>query len=84
MALLNETEQKQARSAFMQELMSLAETIGLTKAELLAAVAGIDDYLETNAAAMNTAIPQPARGVLTTKQKARLLVAVTRQRYLVT
>lgn len=53
----------------------------LTKADLIAAVNGLDDYLETNKVAMNTAIPQPARGALTTKQKARLLVYVIQRRY---
>lgn len=53
----------------------------LTKADLIAAVGGVDDYLEANAAAMNSAIPQPARGALTTSQKARLLAAVALARW---
>lgn len=46
--------------------------LALTKDDLAAAVAGIDDYIEANAAAMNAAIPQPARGVMSNEQKAAL------------
>lgn len=54
---------------------------GLTKADLRAAVDALDDYFNTNAAAINSAIPQPARGALTQSQKARLLVHVIEKRY---
>lgn len=54
----------------------------ITKADLRAAINGIDQYLSDNASAMNTAIPQPARGVLTTKQKALVLTAVVAKRYI--
>lgn len=54
---------------------------GLTKADIAAAVAGIDAYFDTSAAAINTAIPQPARAALTVRQKALLVVAVIRKRY---
>lgn len=55
----------------------------LTKADIRAAVNAIDQYLSDNAAAINQAIPQPARAGLTTKQKAQLLTYVVRQRYIV-
>jgi len=54
----------------------------VTKSDIRAAVNAIDDYLVSNAAAINTAIPQPARGQLTTSQKALLLTYVIRRRYL--
>lgn len=82
MALLSNGARQLAQTAFVQELMEMHETIGVTKADLAAAVAGLDSYLDTNAAAINQAIPQPARGALTVKQKARLLMYVIRQRYL--
>jgi len=50
---------------------------------LRAAVDAVDTFLETNASAINSAIPQPARGVLTTKQKALLLMYVIGRRYVV-
>lgn len=53
----------------------------LTKADLRAAVNALDAYLDANAAAINAAIPQPARGALTSAQKARLLSLVVLKRY---
>jgi hypothetical protein len=52
----------------------------VTKADLRAAVDAVDAWCETNAASLNTAIPQPARTQLTTKQKAWLLLHVVRKR----
>ena len=66
----------------MREVSAASEAFGaLTKSELRAAVNAIDDYLHTNAATINTAIPQPARGALTTAQKSRLMRLVMRKRF---
>lgn len=54
----------------------------LTKADLRAAVNALDQFLSDNAAAINTAIPQPARAQLTVPQKALLLQFVIQKRYL--
>ena len=56
----------------------------LTKAELRAAIDAMDTWANDNATAFNNAIPQPARGVLTAKQKAWLLLRVIEKRYQVT
>lgn len=74
------------RLAIWAEFMRLAENISngagaLTKAQLRAAVDAVDDWVDTNAAAFNTAIPLPARTSLTARQKASLLVYVTRRRW---
>lgn len=54
----------------------------LTKPQLLAVVDALDDWWEASgAAAGNTAIPQPQRGILTSKQKARLFVMLLEARY---
>lgn len=53
----------------------------ILKADLRAAVNAIDQWVSDNAAAFNTAIPQPARAKLTASQKARLLAAVVLKRY---
>lgn len=71
------------RRAIMARLAAALDSEGpvtLTKADLTAAVAGIDDYIEANAAAMNAAIPQPARGQMSAGAKAALFayVAITR------
>jgi hypothetical protein len=53
----------------------------LTKADLRAAVDGLDTFLDANAASINSAIPQPARAELTTEQKARLLALIVLRRW---
>lgn len=53
----------------------------ITKVDLRAAVNALDDFLENNAAAINTAIPQPARGSLSSAQKAQILAYVALRRY---
>lgn len=53
---------------------------GLSRADLQLAINAIDDWVDSNSTAFNTAIPQPARGSLTSKQKAQLLVYVVERR----
>jgi len=55
--------------------------LGLTKSDVRAAVDAIDSWMDSNAGSLNSAIPQPARGVLSTRQKAALLKAVVTKRY---
>lgn len=82
MATLTAAERLECRAIWNDlnagERLSIA---GLTKADMAAAVAALDTFFDTNAAAINTAIPQPARAALTTRQKALLVVAVIRKRY---
>lgn len=83
MAVLGETDRSGLWADFMAELSAERNVMsGITKADLRAAVDALDDFLNTNAGAINSAIPQPARAALTTPQKARLLVAVVRRRYI--
>ena len=71
MATLTEAKRKELLAQYMSsgEMGSMS----VTKADLLAAVAALDQFLETNRTAVNSAIPQPARAALTTNQKIRLL-----------
>jgi hypothetical protein len=57
------------------------EDCSCAKADVRAAVDALDTFMDTNAAAINSAIPQPARGALTTAQKARLLAYVVIRRW---
>lgn len=50
--------------------------VSLTKADLAAAASAVQDFLWTNRAAINSAIPLPARTELTTDQKLALLAIV--------
>jgi len=76
----------EARTAIWQEYgseISVArESVGnINKHELKAAIDAIDNWVDANAAVFNAAIPQPARGALTSSQKARLLSMVVLRRY---
>jgi hypothetical protein len=81
MAILTDEERLQVRAVFNQLNNAERNAIGITKADLAAAAAAIDSFFDTNAAAINQAIPQPARAALTTRQKAILVTAVIRKRY---
>lgn len=83
MAVLPEQDRLELWAELMRRYSVDGETIGVTKPELRAAVDAIDDFMDANAAAINQALPQPARGVLTTAQKAILLTFVVERRYLV-
>ena len=54
----------------------------ISKQDLRAAYDALDTWLSDNAATINLAIPQPARGALSTTEKARLFSKVLRDRYI--
>lgn len=83
MAILSDPNRVAVWGEFMRT-PEPAETFGLVKADLRAAVNAIDDWVDLNAAAFNVAIPLPARTALTARQKARLFVAVLQRRFEVT
>ena len=79
MAALTTQERAEVHRDYMRDEH---ETFGaVTKLNLRAAVDALDDFFESNAAAINAAIPQPARGQLSTAQKSRLVRHVLRRRY---
>jgi len=53
----------------------------LDPADLRAAVDAVDGWAVSNAASFNAAIPQPARGAMTTPQKVRMLSLVIEWRW---
>jgi hypothetical protein len=58
---------------------------GLLKPQLRAVYDALDDWWETTGSLdANAAIPQPQRGILTTKQKAAIFMTLLRKRYEVT
>lgn len=79
MAVLSDSDRAQLHAEFMRVAANV-QALGITKAELRAAVNAVDDWAEANTAAFNSAIPQPARGAMSTKQKALLLNYVTNKR----
>ncbi len=81
MAVLPAGDRAALRQEFARELSSSRSLCNVTKTDLQAAVDALDTWLDSNAAAINTAIPLPARTSLTVKQKAQLLVYVIRRRF---
>jgi hypothetical protein len=79
MAVLSDSDRFEIWAEYMR---TNSESFTLSKADVRAALNAVDTFLSDNAAALNTAIPQPARGALSTPQKALLLTAVVRKRYL--
>lgn len=70
-----------SRQAVWQEFMEQGHCPGaLTKAQLRAAVDAVDDWVDANASAFNTALPQPFRGAATSAQKAIVLAFVALRR----
>ncbi len=81
MAVLTPKQRLELRNETMRD-PRLGLLNGLLKGNLADAINGLDDYVNANAAAINQAIPQPARANLTTQQKALLLMFVVAKRYL--
>lgn len=73
MTVLNAVSRVEIWVELMRDFSSNGESIGVTKPELKAAIDALDDFLDGNAATINTAIPHPARDTLTAQQKALML-----------
>jgi hypothetical protein len=84
MAVLSDNDRLATWANLMREFSNLRSSVGITKAELRAALNAVDQWAEDNAAEFNLALPQPARGSLTAKQKALLLMFVIAKRHEVT
>lgn len=83
MAVLSDPTRATLNAEYQRAIGRDREGFGsLTKADLLAAVNAIDAFLDANAATINSAFPLPARTVLTSAQKARLLSFVIQYRYI--
>ena len=81
MAVLIDNDRITMMQKFAQDMSGTRTAVSIVKADLRAAVNAIDDWVEANASAFNTTIPQPARGALTTQQKAKLLWYVVQRRF---
>lgn len=84
MAVLSDNDRLATWANLMREFSNLRSPIGITKADLRAALNAADQWADDNASEFNLAMPQPARGSLTAKQKALLLMFVIAKRHEVT
>lgn len=81
MAALSENDRVAVWAEYMRDGDG---AVGITKAQLRAVINAVDDWAEANASSYNNAIPQPQRGLLTTRQKAAILMFVIDRRHSVT
>lgn len=72
MTVLSDPDRAQLHADFMRVAENIL-ALTITKAELRSALNAADDWADTNASAFNLAIPQPARGVMSSRQKTLLL-----------
>ena len=73
---LTAAQVKRAWRRLVDDRLAPDGPVTVTKAELAAAAEGVQAFLWANRAALNTAVPLPARTTLTTDQKMALLAAV--------
>jgi hypothetical protein len=78
MAVLSDADRAEVAAEFTQ-LATGPHTI--VKADIRAAVNGLDDWYNTNAPAANQALPQPARSAMSLTDKALLSNLIVSKRY---
>lgn len=84
MAVLPDNDRAAVSADFQQRISEARSSIGVNKTDLRAAINAIDVWIDDNATSFNQAIPQPARGALTARQKAWLLALLALRRFEVT
>lgn len=83
MAVLPDSDRLDVWALLMRRFSEDRDSIGITKAQLRAAVDAADAWADANAAAYNSALPAAARNNLTTKQKVLILMFVITRRWLI-
>jgi hypothetical protein len=78
MAVLSDADRADVTAEFMR---LAAGPLAILKADVRAAVNGLDTWYNDNAAAANQALPQPARASLTLTDKALMSNLIVNKRY---
>lgn len=82
MAVMGSTDRTATGALFQSDESLLRDALGaVTKADIQAAIAAVDDWVENNKVSFNNALPTAAKNALSTAQKAKLLLYVVRRRY---
>jgi hypothetical protein len=81
MAALSTQQRQRILQRFAERLSTRRDAFDLRRADLVAAVAATDDWIDANAASFNAALPQAARTALTASQKVELFSLVAELRY---
>jgi len=82
MAVLPDADRAAAWADWMRDVSREREACTFTKSQGRAAFDAIDQWFSDNVATLNSALPLAFRTSATQVQKARLLMAVIRQRYI--
>lgn len=79
MPTLSPEKREEIWAAFMKEVPG---TVGdATKADIRAAVDGLDDWITSSAPTLDQGIPEPARSALDSHQKTKLFLLIVQERY---
>lgn len=81
MAVLSDEARAEVMREFMRWWSHDSAPATMNKAQLVEVVAAADAWADANAASYNTAIPQPQRGLMTARQKAKMLSLVITKRF---
>lgn len=81
MAVLADNERSLLHADLMSSCSRDRDLVGISKADLRAAIDAADAWAETNKTSFNNALPTAAKNNLTASQKARLLAFVILRRY---
>lgn len=81
MATLTSEQRREAWREWMDSASRLGIECAITKAELRAAFDDVDTFFENNKAAINNALPEPAKSALSPQSKALMLAILLRVRY---
>lgn len=84
MAVLSNNDRAAISADFQRKISDIQAPIAVNKTNLALAITAIAQWVDDNRASFNSAIPQPARSALTTKQKAWLLMLVVARDFEVT
>lgn len=83
MAALTTQQRAEVAAEYQRDISAAREPVGtLTKADIRAAVDALDAMFVASETSINNTFPVATRNGLTTAQKARLLNAVVRRRYI--
>lgn len=84
MAVLTSGTRAQVWRGLMRYWSSIPEGVAITKFDLANAIAATDDWIDSNQASFNNALPIAAKNNLTTAQKTLMFCAVACMRVSVT
>jgi hypothetical protein len=81
MALLSDENRFFVTAKYQTNASKLFKEIPLSKSELRSVINAIDQWIDDNQASFNSALPEPAKSVLSMKEKVELFMRVVNKRW---